>query len=154
MTEIAVFPIRPVTPESAEEWIRMRQALWDDEDPKELAREARAYITHGLTGLEAVLIAHAPDGSAVGFAEMNIRPYAEGCETTRVAYLEGWFVDVAWRGRRVGRALMRGCEEWARSVGCTEFASDALADNLASRDAHLSLGFEEVEVIRCFMKRL
>jgi aminoglycoside 6'-N-acetyltransferase I len=39
-------------------------------------------------------------------------------------------------------------------MGCSEFASDALAENTASAAAHRALGFEEVEVIRCFRKRL
>ena len=40
------------------------------------------------------------------------------------------------------------------SQGCTEFASDALLDNKISEAAHLALGFEETEQIRCFKKNL
>lgn len=40
------------------------------------------------------------------------------------------------------------------ALGCTEFASDALAENADSAAAHHALGFEEVEVIRCFRKGL
>jgi aminoglycoside 6'-N-acetyltransferase I len=53
-----------------------------------------------------------------------------------------------------GRALVAAAEAWARGMGCGEFASDALADNTASRAAHHALGFEEVEVRRCFRKSL
>lgn len=45
-------------------------------------------------------------------------------------------------------------EDWARQLGCTEFASDALAENAGSAAAHRALGFEEVEIIRCFRKEL
>jgi hypothetical protein len=42
----------------------------------------------------------------------------------------------------------------ARSAGCTEFASDAEADNEVSAAAHRALGFEDVGLIRCFRKDL
>ena len=51
---------------------------------------------------------------------MSIRNYAEDCQTDRVAYLEGWYVDAEWRRRGVGSALVAGAEAWARAQGCTE----------------------------------
>ena len=102
---------------------------------------------------EAVLVA-VEGGRVVGFAEISRRNYAEGCETSPVGFLEGWYVVPAWRRRGVGRAVVQEAEAWARSLGCTEFASDALAENSVSAAAHLALGFEEVEVIRCFRKPL
>jgi aminoglycoside 6'-N-acetyltransferase I len=105
----------------------------------------------------AVLIAAREDENdtrIVGFAELNIRPYAEGCSTDRVGFLEGWFVVQNARRQGVGRALLVAAEEWARAQSCTEFASNTLVDNVVSAAAHQALGFEEVEVIRCFRKDL
>jgi aminoglycoside 6'-N-acetyltransferase I len=100
-----------------------------------------------------VLLAH--DGAApAGFAEISIRHYAEGCSTDRVAFLEGWYVVPEARNRGVGRALVAAAEDWGRSQQCTEFASDAEADNSVSAAAHRALGFEEVGLIRCFRKDL
>jgi len=48
--------------------------------------------------------------------------------------------------------LVRVAEDWARSQGCTEFASDALIDNHVSAAAHRALGFQETVQIRCFRK--
>ena len=93
-------------------------------------------------------------GELLGFAELNIRPYAEGCNTDRVGFLEGWYVMPEARRRGIGRALVVAAEAWARSQGCTEFASNTLAENDLSRVAHHALGFEEVEVVRCFRKDL
>ena len=101
-----------------------------------------------------MLIAEAAGGEAVGFAELSIRPYAEGCRTDRVAFLEGWYVVPAARRRGVGRELVAAAEEWARSQGCTEFASDAELDNETSAAAHRALGFAEVARLRCFRKEL
>lgn len=49
------------------------------------------------------------------------------------------------RRRGVGRALIAAADEWARAQGCTEFASDTLADNDVSTAAHQALGFEELK---------
>jgi aminoglycoside 6'-N-acetyltransferase I len=41
--------------------------------------------------------------------------------------------------------LLRAAEAWARKRGYREFASDVFLDNVASQEAHLALGFSEVE---------
>jgi aminoglycoside 6'-N-acetyltransferase I len=79
-----------------------------------------------------------------------MRDYAEGCSTSPVGFLEGWYVVPEHRGRGVGSALVNAAIGWARAQGLSEFASDALYDNAESRAAHHALGFEEVEAIRCF----
>ena len=148
------YGIRAAAPAETGAWARMRHALWPDESLEDLAIEADAFFSGDVRHLQAVFLAHHDSGEAIGFVEMNIRPYAEGCSSDRVAFLEGWFVAPEHRGRGVGAALIRSCEDWARSVGCTEFASDALADNRPGQAAHLGVGFTEVEVIRCFRKDL
>jgi aminoglycoside 6'-N-acetyltransferase I len=146
--------ILAATPTDLDAWSRMRHALWSDESLDALHDEAARFFAGGVRHLEAVLFAHADDGALLGFAELNIRPYAEGCETARVAFLEGWYVDPAHRGHGVGAALIRAAEQWAVDSGCSEFASDALADNADGIAAHLAVGFESVETIRCFRKNL
>ena len=132
----------------------MRHALWPDAAREELGAEADAHLRGEGFMLETVLVAEGSDGALAGFAELSLRPYAEGCTTSPVAYLEGWYVEPAHRGRGVGGALVAAAEAWARTRGCREFASDAVIDNHASAAAHAALGFEEVEQIRCFRKPL
>lgn len=93
-------------------------------------------------------------GRAVGFAELSIRPYAEGCTTDRVGFLEGWYVVPEARRQGIGASLVDVAERWAMEQGCSEFASDAESENVVSRAAHLALGFDEVTQIRCFRKEL
>jgi len=93
-------------------------------------------------------------GALLGFVEVSVRPYAEGCRTGRVGYLEGWFVEPGRRWRGVGRQLLAAAEEWARSQGCTELASDAEADDDASAAAHRAVGFADLGLVRCFRKDL
>jgi aminoglycoside 6'-N-acetyltransferase I len=142
-----------VTPADRDVWIAMRQELWPESRATHAADVDRYFSGQAREPL-AVLIARSDDQRALGFVELSIRPYAEGCRTDRVAFLEGWFVRPDARGRGVGRALVAASEEWARSQGCSEFASDAEADNEASIAAHLALGFQDEGLVRCFSKRL
>jgi len=89
-----------------------------------------------------------------GFITLSIRPWAEGCDSQPVAYVEGWWVAVELRGTGVGRLLMAAAEEWARSRGFTELGSDAELDNPVSLRAHRALGFEPTVRVQYFRKRL
>jgi aminoglycoside 6'-N-acetyltransferase I len=131
----------------------MRGELWPGSRDAHARQIARFFDGHLREPL-AVLIAKDREGRAVGFAELSIRPYAEGCTTDHVGFLEGWYVEPDVRGRGIGRALIAASEEWARSQGCSEFASDAEVDNDASVAAHLALGFVDRGLVRCFSKTL
>ena len=150
--------VRPVERGDAEQWLALRSALWPEDDAAgdEIARFFAEPGRRGGLLPEAVFVAVADDAPArlVGFAEVSRRAYAEGCDTSPVGFLEGWYVVPERRAQGVGRALVGAAEAWARALGCREFASDALAENEASARAHRALGFQEVEVIRCFRKTL
>jgi len=156
LTSNTSYGIRRVERRDAGGWIDLRHALWPDQPREELAAEAHAYLDGRGFMLETVLVAvdETNADGVVAFAELSLRPYAEGCSTTPVGFLEGWFVLPEWRGRGVGRALVAAAEAWARGRGCREFASDTTIDNTSSAAAHAALGFEEVERIRCFRKPL
>ena len=141
--------VRAARPADADAWLTMRTALWPDENGSHRSEIDRYFAERS----ETVLVAER-DGALVGFVELSLRAYAEGCESSPVAYLEGWYVAPNARGSGVGRALLRAAEEWGRSRGCSEFASDAEAENTASAEAHRASGFEEVSLIRCFRKSL
>lgn len=146
--------VRPAKPGDTADWLRMREALWPEGQSSEHASEIAQFFARTLRMPLEVLLAVDEAGTAVGFAELSIRNYAEDCVTDRVAYLEGWYVVPDGRRRGVGRALVLESEAWARSQGCTEFGSDALIDNETSAAAHRALGFEETVQIRCFRKLL
>jgi aminoglycoside 6'-N-acetyltransferase I len=131
----------------------MRTALWPAHGETYHPAEIAKFLAGELRMPLAVLVAEERH-EILGFVELCIRPYAEGCDTDRVGFLEGWYVVPKARRRGVGRALVAASEDWARAQGCTEFASNALADNELSRVAHVALGFEEVEIVRCFRKGL
>ena len=146
--------VRPVVREDAAAWLRMRNALWPDHEGKWHANEIEEFLAGRSKMPLAVLVAVDESDRAIGFVELFIRPYAEDCETDRVAYLEGWYVEPGHRRHGVGRALIEASERWGREQGCTEFGSDALIDNAVSAAAHQALGFVETVQIRCFKKNL
>jgi aminoglycoside 6'-N-acetyltransferase I len=120
--------------------------------PGEHAREIGRYFAAKLREPIEVLLAFDDGGTAIGFIELSIRAYAEGCLTDHVAFVEGWYVQTTARGKGVGSALINAAQVWARSQGCTELASDTDADNIASAAAHRAIGFIETGVVRCFKK--
>jgi len=156
----AGFLIRPVQPEDRTAWLGLRRHLWPDGTEEQHAADIARFFDAPRRSVgmmpEQVFIAvttgTTPD--LVGFAELSRRAYAEGCETSPVGFLEGWYVVSSRRRQGIGRALVAAGEAWARALGCREFASDAVADNVLSASAHRALGFDEVEVIRCFRKDL
>lgn len=137
--------IRPVEHSDATEWLRMRAALFTDARPEEEANEIGCFFSGALPPtLHAAFVCPRPDGGLCGFVEVSIRPYADGCETDNVGYLEAWYVDADARGRGIGRALVMTAEEWAYAQGCREMASDTDLTNFDSQASHARLGFEEV----------
>jgi aminoglycoside 6'-N-acetyltransferase I len=131
----------------------MRAALWPDHSNDHGLEIARYFEGQRKNPVE-VLLACSGSGAPLGFVELSIRPYAEGCTTDRVAFVEGWFVDADRRGQGVGAALMKAAEEWGRANRCTELGSDTQLTNANSIGAHKALGFEETERLVCFRKSL
>lgn len=144
--------IRTLRARDRERWILLRQQLWPTYDPTELAVDADTLLntwdgdTFRRAAMPAtVLLAELPSHQVIGFAEVDLRLYVDGCQSSPVGYLEGWFVSPEHRRTGVGRALVDGAENWARARGCTEMGSDTQLDNTGSQGAHRALGYEEVE---------
>ena len=141
--------IRPARPADSAEVLRLWMALFPDDTT---ARESIQSLIDGRT--RAALFVAERDGGLGGFLEVGTRPYAEGCETSPVAYVEAWYVDEDIRKQGIGRALFRAAEDWAREQQLSEIASDALIENEISIAAHRALGYQEVERIVCFRRDL
>ena len=67
-------------------------------------------------------------------------------------FLEGWYVEPAFRRRGVGRALVAAGEAWLAGLGIAEIGSDAAIVNAASIAAHAALGFCETDRVVQFVK--
>ena len=145
--------IEPCTLHALEEWAALRHALWPEAPVQDHHSEAAAMLWEQKKAV--AFLVRLPDGTAAGFAEAALRyDYVNGCDTSPVAFLEGIYVKPEHRNRGLARLLCRAVENWARRLGCCEFASDVLLDNAASQMMHKALGFEETERVVCYRKPL
>lgn len=145
--------VRALETRDRQAWATMRAALWADQDSDLLGHETLMHFS-GAKLAEAVFVAEDVDGSICGFLELNLRPYAEGCATSPVPFIEGWYVSPGSRYKGAGRALVSAAEHWALLRNFTEMASDTQIDNSQSQAAHTALGYEEVERRVAFRKSL
>ena len=129
----------------------MSVALFPDYTADDLAKGMREFRARSDG---EVFVAEREDGSVAGFVEVGSRPYADGCETSPVGYIEALYVDPDVRRSGYGRDLLKAAENWARSRGYHEMASDALLDNEISHAAHYRTGYEEVDRVVQFRKGL
>lgn len=144
---------RPLEARDRQTWAAMRAALWPDEDADLLGHETLMHFS-GRPLAEAVFICESVDGEPCGFLELSLRAYAEGCASSPVPFIEGWYVAPVARHKGAGRALVSAAEHWALLRNFTEIASDTQLENAQSQGAHAALGYEEVERLVTFKKSL
>lgn len=141
---------RVARPDDKAEWVRLRSVLW----PTCSVERHQLEVEQLLVG-EGIVILALADGKMIGFAEVSIRnDHVEGTTAAPVPYLEGWYVDDAFRHRGVGRALLAFVENWSLQNGYSELASDAELENDPSVKVHAKVGFREVGRSVHFVKTL
>jgi aminoglycoside 6'-N-acetyltransferase I len=133
------------------EWFRMRLALWPNHSEDELRAEMNALCSNPSW---AIFVADRGNAQLGAFLELGQRSVADGCSSSPVAYIEGWYVDADLRRCGVGCALVRAAEQYAQSAGLLEIASDCLVQNDTSLKAHLALGYAERNRLIHFHKSL
>lgn len=142
--------VRQAKPTDRDQLARLREALWPEASAEEHARELEPILAGETPGSMPLVnfVAETDDGKLFGFAEVDLRSHADGCCPARpVGYLEGWYVAEESRHSGIGRRLLTTAEDWARSHGCVEMASDTWIENKLSQTCHEALGFEVVD--RC-----
>ena len=134
--------VRPSRAEDLAAVSAMMRALWPTSE---------AYDFGG----ESVFVWQRDDARELGgFISFSVRPWAEGCESAPVPYIEGWWVDPDLRGAGVGRALVNAVERWCLDHGYRELGSDVELYNDVSLRAHAALGFEPTLKLQFFRKKL
>ena len=126
------------------------EALWPTSSATEHAQELHLILQGNaalvLTMPIEIFVADEPDGTLVGFVEVDLRSHADGCNPSQpVGYIEGWYVAEDHRHQGIGKKLLERAEDWARSHKCAEIASDALINNEVSQRAYEALGYEVVD---------
>jgi aminoglycoside 6'-N-acetyltransferase I len=142
--------IRPVTQEDKTEWLRMRKGIWPEAPDEYLDYDMDDVLSSDRNAVFFALL----EGSPVGMIEVHLKESAEGCFSSPVGYLEAWFVNEDMRGKGAAGALIDAAENWARTKGCRDMASDTWLENAVSIRAHAKMGYSEVERLVHFVKQL
>lgn len=143
--------VRQAGKEDTFELARLAIQMWEDNGIEELAEHFEGLVASE----EAACFLKYVNDVAVGFAQCQLRhDYVEGTETSPVGYLEGILVEEAFRHKGYAKELLRECEKWAKSKGCTEFASDCELENEESLRFHMAMEFEEANRVICFRKSI
>ena len=125
--------------------------LWPDNTVGEMCAEMGEILAKPDSAFFLAYVEDVP----IGFAQCQLRyDYVEGTDSSPVGYLEGIYVASEYRKHGIARELLSACESWAKTKGCTEFASDCELENTQSLQFHLNVGFEEANRIICFTKKL
>jgi aminoglycoside 6'-N-acetyltransferase I len=100
----------------------MRRDLWP-ETPEDHAGEIAAFFAGTLSEPQAVFVVQ--EGPAlVAFAELSIRTDIEELPGRRVGYVEGLYIEPAFRHSGLARRLLSVARLWARQHNCEACASD------------------------------
>ena len=92
--------------------------------------------------------------AAVGFVEISLRPYVNGCLYRPVGFIEGLYLMPSYETDSARRLLIEACASWAKAKGAQEMASDAYLENQKSQDELTRIGFQKTEKIVYFRKKL
>ncbi len=156
MSERPRFHVRKAEPGDAAELVELALAVGSEPEGwlvtngtwRSVSDERRYVRAIRRSKAAAVLVAEAPEG-IVGRLSLSRDPHPA---SRHVADL-GLMVAADWRRRGVGRALMLGAEEWARSAGVRKLELHVLPYNEAAIALYESLGYEREGVRRNHYRR-
>src|SRR5215469_11871667 len=101
--------IRQAKPADRGQLAQLREALWPKTSVAEHARELEPILAGDTPGTMPLInfVAETADGMLTGFAEVDLRSHADGCDPARpLGYLEGWYVAEEYRRSGIGRRLL------------------------------------------------
>ncbi len=143
---------RPATETDSPSVAGAMKALWPEADMEEMRELAAARCSPAAAA--PTFVAINSGGELAGFVYLDLRSYAEGCTSSPVPFIEGWWVAPSMRRKGIGRRLIEMAESWAKSRGYHEIASDTEVHNTASQAAHRALGYSPLPALIPFRKML
>lgn len=134
-----------------EEWLLLASKLLEDTSEPELRSDYQQMMSSSK--YRNILVRK--DQVCIGFIDISLRSeYVEGATSTPVGYIEGIFIEEAYRKNGIARKLMEMAEEWFISKGCKEIGSDTWEWNKDSQEFHKKLGFIEEDILVHFIKTI
>ncbi|WP_334076668.1 aminoglycoside 6'-N-acetyltransferase [Paenibacillus sanfengchensis] len=136
-------------PSNLNELTELALKLWPDNEQEHL----RAEFEELLDSERDIVYLATVEGGFVGFIHMSLRvDYVEGSNSCPVGYVEGIYVEEDYRNRGISKKLVEAGEQWSKSLGCHQIASDTQLDNVISQEFHKKIGFKEAGRIVAFIK--
>jgi aminoglycoside 6'-N-acetyltransferase I len=130
-----------------DQWIALRQLLWDD--PRDLHLQETEKILSSDSEAAFLLFDH--ENRAIGFIEGAL--YWD--ETNKYGYAEGWYVHPNFRGQGLGGQLMDTLEQWFLHRSISLVLSDTVpAEYPLSPKAHRRNGFKDLMTLQIFVKNI
>jgi len=136
--------LKPIKKQDFPEWRNMRKALYLSNDDEFLDQEMEAIIK---TGKCSCFCIKNENSETIGLVELSERNIVDGCLTSPVAYLEGLYLKPKYRGKGLGRTVIKQIMSLCRESGFTELATDTNYDNFRARAFYKAIGFEELEQV-------
>ena len=99
-----------------------------------------------LRGPHAIAMIADRDGEPVGYITGHIEEDDERRVLPRKGVVEDWYVEDAVRGEGIGAQLVAALAAHFRDAGCQVMESTTWPANTGARNAHVALGFHEVEI--------
>ena len=143
--------IKKATIDDIENLISLAMLPWQGKKSNDLEIDLRDYVT---SNSKAAFIYFDNDLPS-GFAICGLRyEYIKGTKSSPIGYLEGIYVIPKYRRLGIGTNLLLNCENWARNLGCIEFASQCEITDMESHNFHINSGFQETNRNICFGKNI
>lgn len=137
--------------ENLDQLTELALALWPNND-YEFIKNEFVYIIGHLSN--RVYLAKS-DEEYIGFIHMSIRSgFVEGADTSPVGYVEGIYVKPDFRKKGVAKELYDAGAEWVKSKKCTQIGADIGLYNDMCPDFYISMGFNEVNRIICYINNI
>mgnify|MGYP005643347359 CR=1 FL=1 len=146
--ELAAVAVRPATADDAKDVVRLARglSLSDGGRPSQLTEQAFREDGFGAHPAFEVLVAELND-NIVGYAL-----YFTGYDSDRASrgiYLSDLYVDITWRRRGVGGALMKAAARACRDAGGAWMFWSVLKRNREARRFYRTLAPELKDVVLC-----
>lgn len=151
MARAGLARVVPAGIERLADWLALRKALYSPLEDAFHEAEMRQILG---SKEQACFLALDESGVPLGFMELSLRNFVDGCLGSPVGYVEGLYVVPEARGRGIARMMLEHAMRWSRGHGCRDVAADTgIADEEAQR-FWAAMGFRETYRIVEFKKSL
>lgn len=136
--------LRAITQNDFTLWHEYRKSLYSESDDARNLEEMNVIFKSDYWLCQFI---EDHNGEPVGLVELSFRNVADGCLSTPVPYLEGFYIVESERNKGLGTKVIRFLIDWCKDKGYSEFATDTELKNKLAQHFYEKAGFKEVDRI-------